>query len=279
MMLKKMIIKSGILLLCWQITAWAAVDTVKIFSPSMNKVKKAIVVVPVWSVSDSSLYPAVFLLHGYSGSYRDWPQKVNLQSLADAYHLILVCPDGGYNSWYLDSPLDSSSQYETHIIQEVLPFIAKRYPLDTGRRAITGLSMGGHGALYLAARHPRLFVAAASMSGAVDLTWSTRRWEIAEKLGSYASCARRWRKNSVINMTEALKNANLFLLLDCGVDDIFIDINRELHKKMLVEKIDHEYSERPGGHSWNYWKNALEYHLLFFKKSFILLSQNKNIRQ
>lgn len=266
-------------LILWQVAALAGVDTVTVFSPSMHKEMKTVIVFPAAYDSDVQDFPVVYLLHGYSGSYRDWPQKMNLQPLADAYRFILVCPDGGYNSWYLDSPLDSSSQYETHIIKEIIPFISKYYRTDSSRFAITGLSMGGHGALYFAARHPGLFAAAASMSGAVDLSWSTRRWEIDEKLGSYKDFPGRWRKNSIIYMIEDFKKIDIPLLIDCGVKDIFIEINRQLHQKMLQAGIDHEYIERPGGHSWDYWKNALEYHLLFFRKSFLAHRQNRNIEQ
>jgi len=56
------------------------------------------------------------------------------------------------------------------------------------------------------------------------------------------------------------------ILLDCGVDDFLLDTNRQLHQRMLELKIEHDYIERPGAHTWSYWTNALEYHLLFFRK-------------
>ena len=249
----------------------AEVDTVLIYSVSMDKNIPAVVVKPdVYSI-DQKDFPVVFLLHGYSGNYLNWSQKTDLGALSDQYELLLVCPDGGYNSWYLDSPLDASSQYETHIIGEVIPFIDSTYRTITDRkgRAITGLSMGGQGALYLAARHPDIFVAASSMSGGVDLTYSTVKWEIAQKLGSYEEYPQRWRKHSAVNMVDLFKDHSLALFIDCGVEDIFIQVNRQLHRRLLERNIPHVYIERPGGHSWEYWVNALPYHLLFFKQVFI----------
>lgn len=248
----------------------AEVDTVLIYSVSMDRRIPAIVVSPSVYAIDQKDFPVVYLLHGYSGNYLNWSQKTDLGALSDQYEFMLVCPDGGYNSWYLDSPLDSSSQYETHIIGEVIPFIDSTYRTVTDRRgrAITGLSMGGQGALYLAVRHPELFVAAGSMSGGLDLTYSTVKWEIAQKLGSYEKYPRRWREHSVVNMAHLFQGRSLTLFIDCGVDDIFIQVNRQLHQRLLEADVPHVYIERPGGHSWEYWVNALPYHLLFFKRVF-----------
>ena len=91
----------------------------------------------------------LYLLHGYSGSYMTWQRDVtDLRPLADAYGMIIACPDGE-NSWYWDSPLDPASQFETFVSQEFPDWIDAHYPTIPSRegRAVTGLSMGGHGAL------------------------------------------------------------------------------------------------------------------------------------
>ncbi len=257
-----------ILFWTWQSIFAASVDTVLVYSSSMQRDIKAVVVIPENPAGQKTACPVIYLLHGYSGNYSDWAKNTNLRPLADRYGFIIVCPDGGYNSWYLDSPIDSASQYETHIIKEVIPFIKKQYAVLAEKQAVCGLSMGGHGALYLAAGNPGQFTAAGSISGGVDLTYSTKRWEISQKIGSYEEFPERWHKNSIINRIDQISKAKLSILIDCGVDDFFIDINRRLHQKLMKNNIDHEYIERPGKHSWQYWTNALEYHLLFFKKSF-----------
>lgn len=75
------------------------------------------------------------------------------------------------NSWYFDSPVDTAYRYETHISKEVVGFIDGHYRTRANKkyRAITGLSMGGHGALFIALRHSDIFGAAGSISGGVDL--------------------------------------------------------------------------------------------------------------
>ncbi|MCD6374222.1 MAG: hypothetical protein J7L94_01760 [Caldisericaceae bacterium] len=243
-------------------------DTLRINSPSMHKTISAVIVLPDAYQNSDQTFSVVYLLHGHSGSYKDWPAHVNLPALADRYGFILVCPDGGYDSWYLDSPIDPASQYETHIIKEVIPYIDGHYRSIKAKegRAITGLSMGGHGALYLAMRHASLFYAASSMSGGVDLTFWPERWGKPDRLGPIDQFEQRWKDHSVLFNVPMLKNANLALMLDCGVDDFFVDINRHLHQKLLKAQVDHDYIERPGTHTWDYLTNALEYHLLFFKK-------------
>ncbi len=250
-----------------QILIAARVDTLHVYSPSMQKEIKALIVVPDAAVG-TSLLPVVYLLHGYSGHFSDWAKHMDLGKLADRYHLFLVCPEGDYNSWYFDSPLEKGSQYETHIIKELLPFVQQHFNVQKkrGGRAITGLSMGGHGALYLAIRHPDLFGSVGSMSGVVDLLYSTKRWEIAKKIGDYEQYPKRWEARSVTNMVDSLTSVHLKILVDCGVDDPFSVINRIFHQKLLNANVAHTYIERPGGHSWEYWTNALEYHLLFFTK-------------
>ncbi len=249
-----------------QVLTAAQVDTLHVYSPSMHKEIKALIVVP--ETAGTALLPVVYLLHGYSGHFSDWAKHMDLGELADRYHLFVVCPEGDYNSWYFDSPLEKGSQYETHIIKELLPFVQQHFNVQKVRtgRAITGLSMGGHGALYLAIRHPDLFGAVGSMSGVVDLLYSTKRWEIAKKIGSYEQYPQRWETRSVTTMADSFTSARLKILLDCGVDDPFSAINRVFHQKLLKANVAHTYIERPGGHSWDYWTNALEYHLLFFTK-------------
>jgi len=258
-----------LIILLTQLVLAAKTDTLSIFSIQMQKQMQAIVVVPDQASVENRL-PGVYLLHGYSGNFGDWSRHMDLEVLANQYGMFLICPEGGYSGWYLDSPIQTDSQFESHIIEELIPEVEKRYLLKSRKsaRAITGLSMGGHGALYLASAHPELFAAAGSMSGAVDLRYSTKSWDLIKILGTYEDFPERWENHSVMYRIDGLKNAQCAILLDCGIEDMFIEINRKLHHKLLKAGINHSYIERPGGHSWDYWTNAIEYHLIFFKQQF-----------
>ena len=247
----------------------ATIDTVFVYSGKMQKDVPAIVVIPE-SKEKVKKYPSVYLLHGYGGSFMDWSSHMDLRPLAEKYQCIIICPDGAKASWYLDSPEVKESQYETFVAVELIQFIDLNFPTIKSRekRVVTGLSMGGHGALFLAIRHPEKFSVAGSMSGVVDLPNSSVKKELAVKLGPYEEYPARWNDNSIVNMMEEIRTANLALLIDCGVDDYFIGDNRNLHQRLLDAKIDHDYIERPGKHSWDYWTRVLEYHLLFFVEHF-----------
>ena len=184
---------------------------------------------------------------------------------------MIVCPDGNFGSWYFDSPVDPAWKYETYITTELVNYIDKNYATVKKRsgRAITGLSMGGHGALYLAFKHQGVFGAAGSMSGGVDIRAFPLNWDIAARLGKYSEYPKRWDDNSVINLTHLLTPNSLALIIDCGTADFFYNVNTLLHEKLLYYNIPHDFISRPGGHSWEYWTNSVQYQGLFFHQIFI----------
>jgi S-formylglutathione hydrolase FrmB len=243
-------------------------DTAQVFSHAMQKHIPTLVVVPQdYNPQDSSnTYPVLFMLHGYSGDYIGYYFHMpDLQTLCDQYQMILVCPDGGFNSWYLDAPYGNDCKYETFISKELVQFIDNQYLTrpDRKSRAICGLSMGGHGALYNAIKHPDVFGAVGSMSGGVDFTPFPLEWELSDRLGQYPFNKKLWEAHCVTNMIQHIPN-DLKILIDCGVDDFFMPVNRTFHDKLLKARIPHDYIERPGGHDWEYWANATRFQLLYF---------------
>ncbi len=249
----------------------AAVDTVEIYSQAMQKNFKCVVIRPDAKERKPAAKPVVYLLHGYSGSYSNWVSLVpELKDYADEYNLIIVCPDGGYSSWYLDSPVDSALRFETYIGKEVPDFIDAHYNTLKARtgRAITGLSMGGHGGLFLGLRHADFFGACGSMSGGVDLRAFPKNWDLQKRLGDTISKADNWKKYSDITIVENYPKDSLAIIIDCGTEDFFYPVNHALHEKMVKLKIPHDYIERPGKHDWAYWRNAVKYQLLFFNNYF-----------
>ncbi|MFA5326320.1 MAG: alpha/beta hydrolase family protein [Prolixibacteraceae bacterium] len=248
----------------------AVVDTIQVYSPSMQKNLNAVVITPDDYTSATKL-PVVYLLHGYSGNYRDWITKdKDLVKYADQYDMIIVCPDGSFSSWYFDSPVDPTSKYETFISEELVKAIDSKYKTiqDRKGRAITGLSMGGHGALYLAFKHQDVYGAAGSMSGGVDIRPFPNNWDISKRLGTYAEYPERWEKNTVINMLNLLTPNSLAIIFDCGTEDFFFKVNENLHQQLLYRNIPHDFIARPGNHNWAYWTNSVRFQLLFMSNYF-----------
>ena len=241
-----------VLLLAFSLQA-ATVDTVSIYSNAMHKSSKAVIVKPS-TYDNEKLFPVVYLLHGYAGNFSNWIKLVpQIKQYADAFQLMIVCPDGAYSSWYLDSPIDSTYQYETYIGTEVPNYIDAHYKsiADRKARAITGLSMGGHGALFLAFRHQDIYSACGSMSGGVDLNSSRAKYDIVKRIGDTITNADNWKNYSVIHVIEQYLKDSLAIIFDCGTEDDFYPSNIALHEKMLQLKIKHDFFPN-GGHSYNF---------------------------
>lgn len=272
----------GVFSLLTSVSFASTVDSLDVPSAAMNKTYKAAVVLPNSYAKNKASYPVLYLLHGGGGHFRDWltstPDKMLVKNLADQYNMIIVMPEGETFGWYLDSPYDATNKFETYITKEVIQKIDNTYRTvkDKKGRVITGLSMGGHGAMYLSARHPELFAAAGTMSGAMDMNYTKFKINEAftqslkdrfQKLLGTADVSQEvFFKNSVVNMAETIKANNLPVTIDCGVDDFLIEVNRELHRRLVYNGTPHDYTERPGAHTWEYWQNSLPYHVLFFHK-------------
>jgi S-formylglutathione hydrolase FrmB len=247
-------------------------DTLEIFSPSMQKQSRCLVITPNDYSYTEKPFPVLYLLHGWSGHYAGWlTDAPQLREHADTYKMIIVCPDGGYDSWYLDSPVDSTVRYETHISKEVVGAIDSIYRTihAPAGRAIAGLSMGGHGALMLAMKHPDVFGAAGSIAGGLDLRpFKKNEWDLQGVLGNPKCFWNNWEENSVINLLPRLKGLKTPLIIDCGIGDFFLETNRDVHCCLLQMGYPHEYTERPGEHNHEYWGHAVDFQILFFDKFF-----------
>ena len=247
----------------------AIVDTVITYSPSMKKNIKAVVITPD-NYAAKNAFPVVYLLHGHGGNYTDWVIKAKgFEKAADLYQLIIVCPDGN-NSWYWDSPVDSNYKYETYISKELVNWVDANYKTikDKKARGITGLSMGGHGGLYLSLKHQDVFGAGGSMSGGVDIRPFPNNWDMASRLGKLSDKPETWEKYTVVNLLHLYKPNSIALIIDCGTGDFFFAVNEYLHQQLLYRNIAHEYIVRPGAHNWSYWINAVQYQLLFMSNYF-----------
>lgn len=248
------------------------VDTIIIHSPKMNIDIKNVVILPEgYSSTNKNGYPVVYLLHGYSGNYATWVKTVkkNLPELASKYQTIIVCPDGK-NSWYWDSPINPKSAYDTYVSRELISEIDSRYKTIAEKRgrAISGFSMGGHGALWLTIQHPDVFGAVGSMSGGVDIRPFPKSWEMYKVLGKYSENKKIWDEYTVTTHIDKLKGLGIPLIIDCGEEDFFLEVNETLHKKLLDLKIPHVYKTSSGKHTPAYWRRSIDDHLQFFSDFF-----------
>jgi S-formylglutathione hydrolase FrmB len=117
-------------------------------------------------------WPVTYFLAGTMNTYRTFNTFVDGVGLTAKFPSILVSPNGdsGYWSDWYNGGAFGPPMYETYVVDQLIPLIDARFRTgaDRSQRAVMGTSMGGYGALMIAARHPDLFAGAASLSGSVD---------------------------------------------------------------------------------------------------------------
>ena len=257
------------LMACLHLQA-AQVDTLLVRSESMNKDIKIVAVRPDKAVKGEKC-PVIYLLHGHGGQAKTWMDvRPDLPEIADRDGIIFVCPDGNRDSWYWDSPLVPESRYETFISKELIEYTDKNLNAipDRSKRAITGLSRGGHGAMWNAIRHQDMFGAVGTTSGGMDIRPFPGSWGMKKYLGERDENLEVWNNHTVINQLDRLKDGALAIIIDCGVDDFFFGVNKAVHERLLQQKVGHDFIARPGAHNGAYWKNSIGYQIKFFKKFF-----------
>lgn len=233
----------------------------------------------------SRKYPVLYLLHGMWGNNADWTGRGHVQDVLDrltasgeACEMIIVTPDAGggdpeiFQNGYFDMP---EWKYETFFFTEFLPFVEKKYRIESGRahRAVAGLSMGGGGAVSYGQRHPDLFCAVYAMSALMDIPeQGAARFDNPD--GKLARLTRSVIERSCVKYvreSDEKCKGQLRLLswfVDCGDDDFLLDRNIEFFQAMREAGIPCQFRVRDGGHDWEYWHSALYQCLPFVSRAF-----------
>ncbi|MBN1638582.1 MAG: prolyl oligopeptidase family serine peptidase [Ignavibacteriales bacterium] len=210
-------------------------------------------------------YPAVYLLHGKGGNYKYWNEIINLPSLATEFNLIIICPDGIDDLYYLNSPVNKDYQYESYFFNILFPILLKRYSIDKEKIFITGFSMGGFGSFNLFLKRPDLFLSCGSTGGLLDLNFSANKnTRITELLGDYKRHKSRFDKYSPINNLGRIAGKNKHIIFDCGTEDYLYEANNKFREKCRNLKIKATFISQPGGHDLNYWRESIKFQLVFF---------------
>lgn len=256
-------------MLAWVRLYSAQIDTILIPSPSMGKSYPALIVLPDSHKNTTKKFPSLYLLHGHSGNFAGWYDiATQMKQWADLYQLVIICPDGDHDSWYLNSPVQKNRKFETYFAEEITGYIDSHYKTFNRpeSRGISGVSMGGHGAMYLALKHPDVFGLVGSSSGGLDLLPFHNDWNLQVLLGPFPENMEVWKEYSCYYLLDKMNATNLKIWIDCGTGDFFLDVNRKFHERLLQKKMDHEYLEKPGGHTLEYWKDSYTKQILFFVK-------------
>jgi putative tributyrin esterase len=217
----------------------------------------------------TAVLPIVILLHGVYGSAWSWAYSagvhIKVNELINAGKLppmILVMPSDGLwgdGSAYLPH---NGFNFEKWIAEDVIDVVRSR--IDGAKKEsplfISGLSMGGFGALRIGAKYGYKFKAISGLSSITSLP--QMKLFVQESLKSYMQ--QDITSEDLLATFKQYRDQLPPIRFDCGTDDILVKYNRELHKKMDREGIPHIYEEYPGGHEWPYWTKHIITSLEFF---------------
>jgi S-formylglutathione hydrolase FrmB len=186
-------------------------------------------------------YPVVYLLHGHG------------------MRLVLVAVEGDDSdiiaSWYSrqaglplpDGP-DWRVSFYDWFFEGVIPWVEEYYPVrsDPGGRAIAGFSMGGKGALSLAAHRPDLFCAAAAIAGVMDLRDYSSVFEIPDVYGRLAGSEIVYAADSPVELAPDLKGLSITLLHGDSDGLVNPEQSRKMHQALEGLGYTHLWEEIPG---------------------------------
>lgn len=149
-------------------------------TPSFTSPAKVEVTLPIgYSEQPDRRWPVTYFLSGLNGNQTAFRIGNNGEALTTNYESIVVSPNGNignnagiWSDWY-NYGAGGPPRYETFVIDQLIPLIDANFrtTADRAHRVMTGTSMGGYGALMMAARHPDQFTAVAAFSGVPDSNW------------------------------------------------------------------------------------------------------------
>jgi S-formylglutathione hydrolase len=197
------------------------------------------VYLPPQSEQSSASLPVLYWLSGLTCTDENFTQKAGAQRMAAELGLVIVCPDtsprgaqvpgdpdGGWDfglgaGFYVnatEAPWSHHYQMHDYVVHELPALIEAGFPVSE-RRSISGHSMGGHGALVCALRHPGRYRAVSAFSPICHpsiVPWGEKA--LSRFIGADKAAWKDW------DACELIANAGerLPLLIDQGTDDSFL---------------------------------------------------------
>jgi S-formylglutathione hydrolase FrmB len=238
--------------------------------------------------STTQRYPVLYFLHGLGQNEQTlfstggWSVIDDLRRQNKISDFLVVAPEGK-RTFYINSP-GNTLRYSDFFLQEFIPAIERKYRVRPGRknRGITGVSMGGYGALRFAFAHPEMFSAASAQSAAI-ITQTPQELSSAGRSGTPLGRlmgpafgepinVAHWNENNVFVLATKNRSAlrSLAIYFNCGDQDDFgfEDGAAALHKQLQAEGLKHEYHSYPGDHSLTYFLSHMGEVMEFHSRAF-----------
>ncbi len=270
--------------------SWAAAGRVECNSIRSKVLQQSVrycaLLPPSYDADKARRYPVLYYLHGLGDNEQSlvnlggWNLVENLREKGKIGEFLIFAPDGE-RSFYINSR-DARVRYEDFFIREFVPAMESKYRARAGRasRGITGVSMGGYGALHMAMKYPQMFSAVSShMAALIEKIPAalTDARELGRGLSFLGEVFGRpfdralWERNSPFTLA---RNANglarLKIYFDCGDEDGFgFDAGTQAFHELLKSRgIAHEFHIYPGGHNWDYVSQHMGASMEFHSRAF-----------
>jgi putative tributyrin esterase len=205
--------------------------------------------------------PVLYLLHGLSDDDTIWLRRTSIERYAAPLGLAVVMPQV-HRSFYHDQAY--GGRYWTFLSEE-LPELVQRFFRVSGRREdtfVAGLSMGGYGALRWALSRPHRFAAAATLSGAVNLTGlrtSRTRPDDPRMFERIFGDDPIPDSSDLFSLIKNIPDADCpDLYIGCGTEDVLIEDNRELARVCDDRGRKVRTSFVAGEHEWGLWDTEIQ---------------------
>lgn len=247
-------------------------------SPSVGTVKVRLLLPVAFDPDASTRWPVLYLLQGCCDTYDSWTRETDVEALTADTDLLVVMPaatsggDGGFG-WYTDwynGGEGGQPAWETFHLVELLELLERNWQAGDDR-VIAGLSMGGHGAMTYAARHPGMFKAAASFSGVLHILDS--RFDADPRVwGSEIQQADIWAAHDAVTLAPQLEGLPLYVSFGTGefgpldvvenqdgadTEAWLLPMNEAFVARLEELGIPATVSAGPGTHTWPYWERGL----------------------
>src|SRR5258708_38183935 len=229
-------------------------------------------------------YPLLYFLHGLGDNERTlfnsggWTLLDDLRQKRQIGEFLIAAPEGG-RTFYINSA-DGTTRYNDFFLQEFIPLIETKYRIQRGRsgRAVSGISMGGYGALRFAFSHPEMFSAVSAQSAAL-ITDSPQELDTAARSGAPLGKVlatvfgspievQHWKNNSPFVLAHRNQAAlrRLAIYFNCGKEDNYRSQTAPaaFPAQLQTPAPKHEYHSYPGDHSLSYFLShftqAIQFH-------------------
>ncbi len=243
------------------------VRLVHYFSKVENAWRPLYVYTPPGYNESKKKYPVIYIQHGGGEDHRGWMQQGRTANIMDnliaagkAEPAIVVSANsnvrsggrraGGY-SW------EGMQPFRNEMIDNIIPFVEKNYRTKAGKenRAMCGLSMGGGQSFYIGLRSPEVFANVGIFSTGM--------------FGGNAGSANFDLENAVpgiISDSKAFNEQFDNIFISCGEQDMRIEHNRAVAKRLNEAGVEVKFSSYPGDHEWQVWRKSLhEFAQMLFK--------------